>query len=189
MLISVQTRLGLLITNQEKHRIVPINPISISGLQIPFSTQAEHVGVVRSTEGNMPHILGRITAHKKCLGALLFTGIGHAHRENPAASIKLEKLYGMPVLFSGLASLVLSEAEINVIDQHYKTTLCRLLKLHPGTPQSFVYFMAGSLPARAILHQRQLGLFSMICHLQSDPLNKRAKRVLSGCNQSKSWFT
>jgi hypothetical protein len=118
-------------------------------------------------------------AHKKKMGALLFTGIGRSHRGNPAASGKLEKLYGMPVPFSGTASLVLYDSEINIIDQHYKNTLCNLLKLHSGTPHSFIYFMSGSLPAKAILHQRQLSLFSMIFHLQSDPLNRRARQALT----------
>ena len=59
--------------------------------------------------GNMPHVLDRITAHEKCLDALVLTGICVAHRGNQAASIKLEKLYGMPVMFSGLASMVFSD--------------------------------------------------------------------------------
>jgi hypothetical protein len=178
------------ITNKESQKFIPLNPSIISGQQIPFSARAEHVAVVRSTEGNLPHILDRILAHKKKMGALLFTGIGRSHRGNPAASVKLEKLYGMPVLFSGTASLVLNDSEINIIDQHYKNTLCNLLKLHSGTPHTFIYFMSGSLPAKAILHQRQLSLFSMICHLQSDPLNRRARQALTRCKPSeKSWFT
>ena len=70
-------------------------------------------------------------------------------------------MYGAPVLFSGLASLVLSRSEINMLDQHYTNTLRNLLKVHPGTPQSFVLFMCGSLPGSALLHLRQFSLFSM----------------------------
>ena len=124
------------------------------------------------------------------MGAVLSAGLARNHRGNPAASLKMEKLYGMPVLFSGTGSLVLNNAEINLVDQHYKQTLSNLLKLHPGSPNSFVYFMAGSLPGKAILHQRQLSLFSMICHLPDDPLNARARHVLtSGLPSAKSWFT
>jgi hypothetical protein len=84
---------------------------------------------------------------------------------------------------------VLNSFEINIVDHHYKNTLASLLKLYPGTPQPFIYFMSGSLPGKAILHHRQLSLFSMICHLPDDPLNIRAKQVLtSSLLSSKSWF-
>ena len=76
-----------------------------------------------------------------------------------------------------------------MIDHHYKTTLSNLLKLYPGTPTPFIYFMCGSLPAKAILHLKQLGLFIMICQLHGDPLNRRARQVLTkGKPSSKSWF-
>ena len=180
----------LLLTNNSKFKFVPYNPIKMNDQEIPFSDRAEHVGVVRSPEGNIPHILDRILAHKKKLGALLFTGIARSHRGNLAASVKIEKLYGMPVLFSGVASLVLLKSEIQIIDQHYKNTLSSLLKLHHGTPQSFIYFMSGSLPGKAILHQRQLSLFSMICQLPLDPLNARARHVLTTSSPtSRSWFS
>ena len=85
--------------------------------------------------------------------------------------------------------MVLTQAEINIIDGHYLSTLQRLLRLHKRTPRSIVYFLAGSLPACAMLRQRQMTLFSMICHLKDDPLQHHAQHVLlhhgSG---SKSWF-
>ena len=50
--------------------------------------------------------------------------------------------------------------------------------------------MSGSLPGKAILHQRQLSIFSMICHLPEDPLNTRAVYALTNCSPNqKSWFT
>ena len=75
------------------------------------------------------------------------------------------------------------------MDGHYLQTLQRLLRLHEKTPRSIVYFLAGSLPATAILHQRQMSLFSMICHLTQDPLHKHAKyALLNSLKCSKSWF-
>lgn len=50
--------------------------------------------------------------------------------------------------------------------------------------------MCGSLPASAILHLRQLSLFSMICRLPRDPLHSRALYALTALKPScKSWFT
>ena len=64
--------------------------------------------------------------------------------------VKMEKLYGLPVLFSGVASLVLNPTDINLINQHYKKVLSNLLKLHRGTPAPFIYFVAGSLPGAGL---------------------------------------
>ena len=179
----------LLLSQKWKEDIPFFNPIAMEGVPIPFSDKAEHVGVIRSPDGNLPHIVGRILAHKKAKGVTIFAGTARNHRGNPAASIFIEKLYNTPVLFSGLSSLVLSSSEVNSIDQHYLETLRNLLKLYPGTPQAFIYFISGCLPGKAVLHQRQLGLFNMVCNLPDDPLNHRARHVLTCASSSKkSWF-
>ena len=49
--------------------------------------------------------------------------------------------------------------------------------------------LGGCLPPEAILDIRQLSLFSMICRMPSDPLNKHGRYVLTNCKKSsKSWF-
>ena len=53
---------------------------------------AEHVGIVRATQGNLPAILARISSHKKALGAVLNTGVPRGHRGNPAASLCVVKV-------------------------------------------------------------------------------------------------
>ena len=169
---------------------VPYNPIQINQQQISLSEKAEHVGVIRSATGNQCHLLNRFAAHKRALGAVLFAGAARNHRGNLAAVVRIEKVYALPVLLSGTASLVLTKTEENMIDQHYTSTLRNLLKTCPGTPRSFVLFMCGSLPASAILHLRQLSLFSMICRLPGDPLHCRAIHALITARPaSRSWFT
>ena len=165
-----------------------MNPINMEGVGIDFVESAEHVGVIRSVDGNMPNLLNRIQCHQKAMGAVLSVGIGRGHSGNPAAGLRVEKLYGCPVLMSGLASLYMKETEIKILDTHYKTTLERIQKLHCKTPRSYVFFLAGSLPAKAILHLRQLSLFIMICHLPEDPLNVHARCVLKANCPPKSWF-
>ena len=135
----------------------------MQGLPISFSTEAEHVGVTRSTTpGSTAAVLARISAHTRALHAVLPAGLARGHNGNPAASLKVEQLYGLPVLLSGLASLVLSKAELTALDHHYKVSLEQLMRLYPRTPASFVYLMAGCLPASATLHERQLCLLGMI---------------------------
>ena len=163
--------------------------ITVNKCQIKQVTEVEHVGVLRNTAGNLSQILNRVAMHKKSLHALLPTGLARRHRGNPAVSIKLSLLYGAPVLLSGVASLVLTQKELSILDGHYLRSIQGLLRLHERTPRSVVYFLAGTLPVRALLHQRILSLFSMVCHLQGDPLNEHARHsLLLSTLCPKSWF-
>jgi hypothetical protein len=163
--------------------------ITINNTPVKFTNEAEHVGVVRHTDGNMPNIVHRVSQHKKALGSVLSAGLARGHRGSPAAAIKVHQLYCTPKLFAGLATLVLTKSETSVIDSHYQNTLQHLQKLHGKTPRSVVLFLAGSLPGEALLHLGQLSLFSMICHLPDDPLHQRALYALISLPQSsRSWF-
>ena len=113
------------------------------------TTQAAHVGVVRSVEGNTAHIMDRMAAHRGAVFAVLYGGLARGHRANPAASLRVEKIYCVSVLLSGMASLILSDKEEKLLDQHYKVHLQRLLKLHQATPAPVVYFLASCLPFQA----------------------------------------
>ena len=93
-----------------------INPVNIDQKVIEFTNEAEHVGILRSPAGNLPHISARIAAHKKALAAVIPFGLAKSHRGNPAASLRINNLYATPVLFSGLGSIILTAAEINIID-------------------------------------------------------------------------
>ena len=166
-----------------------LNPIKIEGVSIPFSTTAEHVGIVRSTISNQPTLLARFSAHKRALAAVLHTGLALSHRANPVAGLKVHQLYAVPVLLSGLAAIALSKTDTEMIEKHYCETLRSLLRLLPKTPRSVVYFLAGSLPGSALLHQRQLMLFGMISRLQSDILKDHAVNIFkSNLISRKSWF-
>ena len=163
--------------------------ITIRGSPVKICTELEHVGVIRNTSGNMPHIVERIAKHKNALAAVLFTGAARSHRGNPAASLRVHELYCTPVLLCGLATLVLSKAEIAVLDQHYTTTVQRLQRLHDKTPKAVVHLLAGCVPFKALLHMRQLSLFLMICYLPGNPLHLHAKHVLTlSAPSSQSWF-
>ena len=163
--------------------------IKIDNVPVKFCTEAEHVGILRHTSGNLPNLLNRIIMHKKSLGTILSAGLARSHRGNPAASLRVHQVYETPVLFSGLAALVLSKSEIGILDSHYLNIMQNLQRLHDKTPRAVVLFMAGSLPGEAILHMKQLTLFSMICRLPGDPLHTHAHYVLS-CSPrtAKSWF-
>ena len=98
-------------------------------------------------------------------------------------------LHATPVLFSGITTLVLTKAETKVLDTYYKRTVQSLQRLHRNTPRDVVFFLAGCLPGEAVLHIRQLGLFSMVCHMPGNPLHSHARYILTTAPPSaKSWF-
>ena len=188
-LSSTKTKL-LQITPPRFQNFIPYNPIRIDGEVIEPTTEAEHVGVIRSVSGNLPNILNRVASFKKALGALASCGLAKGHRANPVATLRILSIYCTPVLMSGLGSLLLSSKEIAMVDQQYKRTLQNILKLSVSTPSPLVYFVAGSLPATAILHLRQLSIFGLVCRLQGDPLHQHAVQVLLTLPPStQSWFS
>ena len=168
-----------------------VSPVQLGSTKIPFCQEAEHVGILRSIDGNLPNVMSRMSAHTRAMMAVLPAGLARGHRGNPAAGLRVEHLYGTPVLLSGLASLVLSKAEISALHHHYKLNLERLQKLHRASPEPVVCFLGGSLPLTALLHLRQLSLLIMIAHLGPDHvLHQLGSSVLSAANPpSHSWFT
>ena len=167
-----------------------VSPISINGNSVHFSDEAEHLGVIRSSCGsNMPNIMKRMSAHRGKLYSLLPAGLARGHSASPYAILKIERLYALPVLISGLGSLVLSKSEYKVLHDYYKNCLRRILKLPEDTPECFLFLVSGSLPFSALLHCRILSLFNMICNLQNNPLNFIAYNALTRSRpSSKSWF-
>ena len=167
-----------------------VNPISIQGSKIHFDTLAEHVGVIRTPKnGNMSHIIGRISSHRRAVQSVLHCGIARSHRGNIAAGLRLEKIYGAPVLLSGCASLVLSIAEMTTLHSHYCTVTRQILRLPKNTPECFVMLVSGSLPATALLHLRILSLLGMISRLGREGiLFQIGCNALTSAASKKSWF-
>ena len=89
------------------------SPILMDRAPLPLSTEAEHVGVLRSPGGgNLASITARMACHTKSLYSVISCGMARNHRGNPAASLRVEACYSAPKLFSGLASLLLSTADM-----------------------------------------------------------------------------
>ena len=105
-----KTKLQVFSTKGMSHKVEYLksnSEININGTKIKYVQETEHVGITRSTTGNLPHILGRVIAHKQALGAVLHSGLARAHRGNPAAGLKVAKLHALPVLLSGIGALIL----------------------------------------------------------------------------------
>ena len=85
---------------------------------------------------------------------------------------------------SGLGALVLNKTELALVSNHYKEEVQNLLRLKPYTPNSVYYFLAGTLPAEAIVHLRQFSILSMI--MESNILHKHGFNVLNSKSSSLS---
>ena len=92
----------------------------------------------------------KLAAHKRKLGVVLYSGVAGGHHGNPAASLRVEKVYGLPVLMSCLGAFVQNKSEKDIINQHYKSTLDNLMRHYQGTRAS----LSGSLSGYAFLHFR-----------------------------------
>ena len=163
--------------------------ITIGNTEIKFSETAEHVGIVRSSSGNLPHILDRVAAHRKSLFAVLPSGLARRHNANQAAALSVHNSFSLPVLLSGIAPLTLTSTEVDVLDKHFKNILKSLMKLPDKSPDPVIYFLAGTTPIIAHIHRRQLSLFGMIARLPTNILHATASKILSSDpDSSKSWF-
>ena len=121
--------------------------------------------------------------------ATLASGTAQKSRANPMVGLRLEKLYGLPVLMSGLACLVLTAQEITTIDKHVRDTNLNIQKLLQNTPRPVVHFLGGSLPGAGFIYLRILTLFGMVARLRGDPLQIHALNMLTCAkSSSKSWF-
>ena len=191
-LVSEKTQL-LAFQNKNFARVNQIDTtdtVHINGVRIPFSNEAEHLGVLRSSHNsNSTSIMHRISAYRKQLFSLLPAGLASHHRCNPAISLKVEKLYCLPVLLSGLNALALNKTDLSLVRTYRKKILARLMKLPDATPEPAVCFLAGTLPTSAYIHLRQLSLFAMVCHQGNNILTRHAENVLlTSSKLSKSWF-
>ena len=189
-LVPEKTKLVAFTRIPDLHTIEEASPICLNGLPLPFSIEAEHLGVLRTSNvSNVPNIMMRIAAHRRKLFSLLPGGLARGHYASPAASLKIEKIYALPVLLSGLASLVVSKSDLNTLHNYYKNVLRRLLRLPQDVAECAVWFLAGSLPIEALLHMRMLSLFGMISNLGDNPLPSIARNALIRSKpSSKSWF-
>ena len=116
--------------------------------------------------------------------------MARGHRGNPAAGLHVDRIYGFPVMLSGLGPLALSKSDLNVINQHHKEIISNLQRLLPCTPRSVIYFLGGSLPGEALLHIRQLSIFGMICRLPKTSVSHVLATDLIKSEKSacKSWI-
>ena len=119
-----------------------ISPLHMDRTPIPFATTVDR-RELRSVNGNLPHIQQRMVSHK-----ILSMEMAKRHWANSLASLRAETIFCTPVLYSGMATLLLTKPESNILSFHVKDMISKLLKLHPKTPSPVVFFLAGNFQVR-----------------------------------------
>ena len=95
--------------------------------------------------GILDHIQSRVKAHTKKLISLLPAGLARIQIANIDASNRVDSIYALSVLLSGVAPLNLLEQEIAIPHANHKKTLLYFQKLPRNTPDVFDMFFAGFL--------------------------------------------
>jgi hypothetical protein len=73
---------------------------------------------------------------------LITSGVPRKSNANPWVGLRLEMLYGTPVLMFWLSSLVLCTSKMSIIDKCHKDTYQNIQKLLPKTSQCVFTFLA-----------------------------------------------
>ena len=92
-LVPDKTKLVVFSKDENDHQVKYsklISNITLHGEQIPFSQEAEHLGIVRSSSGNLSNLVERFSAHRKKLFSVLPAGLALHHNANPVATLKVE---------------------------------------------------------------------------------------------------
>ena len=118
-----------------------VSPIKLYDNNVGFIDKAEHVSIVRSIYGNMPNIMAKNSAHNSAILFVLPAGLSKSHNGNPAASLRIQTLYCVPRLLSGLPALVLSKSKKDVLYQHYKASLEKMQRVHRNSPEPVIFFL------------------------------------------------
>ena len=191
----VPSKTKILVTNPKPSKSsapsIPANATwTVGGASVPISSQATHLGIVRSGHhtSNSPAVVTRIAAHARALFRLLNLGLAKGHMTPPATSLRIEAIFAAPVLFSRLAPLLLTKPEVSTLNVYTRKILWSILKLHDKTAGPAIYLLSGVLPAEATVHIRQFSLLWMVAYLgPSNPLYQLAVQNLTK-KVSSSWF-
>lgn len=120
-LTNIPSKTKLIITNPKASRrpvhapIPSSSSITVDGVTMLSSAEATHLGVIRSSHhsSNSPV---RFKAHTKSVFATLNIGLAKNHWTSHATSLKIHSVYLSPILFSGLATLVLTTSELSTLN-------------------------------------------------------------------------
>ena len=122
-LVASKIKLLVFTTKQTEMQAVvdlAVNTITVDCQEItPSHNATHHVGVVRCGEGNGPNIAARVSVNRSAMYSVVSAGLAKGHRANPAAWLRVEEIYCITFLLSGLGCLVLTGKEEKMLEQHY----------------------------------------------------------------------
>ena len=128
----------------EAKPISPSTQFAVDGVSVPVSSEATHLGIVRSGHhsSNLPALLSQIAAHSRSLYGVLNLSMAKNHRTPPSTSMRIESVFFSPVLFSGLSPLIFTKPEINTLNVYTSKVLRQLMKLQHAVAMLTIHFLS-----------------------------------------------
>jgi len=165
--------------------------IKLYGSSMPHKESVKHLGLQRHLTSNEEIITMKVALGRSTLYSLIPAGLHGATGLSPPASRKLLMLYVLPRMLYGLESLVLTEAQLKMLDQSYLKMLRDGMSLRLGTATEAIYLLMGLYPFRIELHIKVFMLYGAITRLPNDHTLRRLawRQMTVGSTTKKSWFT
>jgi hypothetical protein len=150
----------------------------------------EHLGILRSTKGNMELVNQRVGLARRTVYALIPAGLHGQDGLSPAVAKKIIITYVLPRMLFGLEAVVLNATQVQSLETAYRKILRDLQSLCKSVATEAIYLLIGLLPLEAELHQRTLTLWGAIARLpEGSTLRDLATRQMCLPQQARnSWF-
>ena len=155
---------------------------------MPTVNEFPHLGLTWRASKSQPDIDEIISTTRRCSYKLLGIGVHGGNGLNPCHSSKILNTYVWSVMLSGTEALVLRRADMDKLEDFYRSTLRRIQNLPQSTANCAVYLLIGVIPVEGLIHLRMLTLFGNITRLgERHPLRELALRQLA-LARPHSWF-
>ncbi len=163
--------------------------LKLNGQPLAMSMKETHLGIHRAdTCDNKDTVQARISSARRAAYALMGAGFHGLNGISPRISSKLMDTYVTPVLLNSTEALLLSHAEINKLEDYYRSTLKRLQHLPNSTATPAVYLLLGALPIQAQIHRKALILLNNILLREGSVEREVVQRQLAvKTEKSNSW--
>ena len=185
--------------NTTKTKSMVINPksttwkpdITLNQEPVDDSRKEKQLGIQRTVNGSsLPTIEERISSSRKAVYSLAGAGLYGLNGTGPKVSLRMVRLYIIPILIYGLEALVIKKAEMEVLEKYYRSLIRQLQHLPENTAKPAIYLLSGCTPIEGQVHIRMLTFLGSIARNRSSVDFQIVFRQLCMKNtMSNSWTT
>ncbi|CAC5391219.1 unnamed protein product [Mytilus coruscus] len=163
---------------------------NMSGNVISASEETVHLGIKRTPRKVCDiNIEDRIKIARRTKYALMNSGLHGTNGLNPKISVTIYKSCVLPNLLNGLEVLILTKAQIELLEKFHKETLRYIQSFSKRTAITANFLLLGVLPIEGEIPRKNLTLLHAIVSCDNSKLKEIFKRHISvNSNNPKSFF-